>query len=332
MSSEPASSTETTTPAVAAVASETAYQPVERAQGDALANGSGSEPAGPASTVGENVPISTPDAASINTATPASTGALAGENPAGNIEGPSEVVGGPAEGEEASTAEQRISNLPARAEDAAVRIKESHDQKRLKISTDGDQALRSPPATVPATVNVDNSNVLESVSHLPERLLGSEVYEPGKLLLREYDDYWNSILEVRLARRYVSQNHYLVQRRAVWGTSIYTDDSDLVAALYHEGYFDTGSKLDSSSDLLVSLRVLPPLRKYLGCTRHGINSRTWLSPHDGTSYAIVDVTDIAQGSAEFPLNGRRQRAKAWSEAYALARPASQRSTPHPAEV
>lgn len=230
--------------------------------------------------------------------------------------------------ESADTAEQRISSLPARAEDAAARLKEPSN-KRVKLN--GEKS-GSPPATVAPSVEVDNSAVLESVSHLTERMLGTQVYEPGKLLLREYDDYWNSIVQVRLARRFVSKNHDLVRRRAVWGTSIYTDDSDLVAALYHEGYFEPDSKLDVASDLLVSVRVLPPLRKYIGSTRHGLNSRTWLSPHDGTSYIITTVQEIAQGSAEAPLSGRRQRAKAWGEAYAMARPASQRPSPHPAEV
>lgn len=234
----------------------------------------------------------------------------------------------PTAAESAETAEQRISSLPARAEDAAARLKESNS-KRVKLN--GDESA-SPPTTVAPSVEVDNSSVLESVSHLPERMLGTQVYEPGKLLLREYDDYWNSIVQVRLARRFISKNHDLVRRRAVWGTSIYTDDSDLVAALYHEGYFEPDSKLDEASDLLVSVRVLPPLRKYTGSTQHGLNSRTWLSPHDGTSYIITDVQEIAQGSAEAPLSGRRQRAQAWGEAYAQARPASQRPSPHPAEA
>lgn len=108
-------------------------------------------------------------------------------------------------------------------------------------------------------------------------------------------------------------------RRAVWGTDIYTDDSDIIAACIHQGWFkgawptgvdenllglevtDDGTihvfrSLDEiwtkpppsgpadvpkNRDLNVNILILPLLDKYSSVTRFGIRSREWGGKYDG---------------------------------------------------
>lgn len=113
----------------------------------------------------------------------------------------------------------------------------------------------------------------------------------------------------------------ITSRRAVWGTDIYTDDSDIIAACIHQGWFrgawspdvdvslldldieveDNGAvqsppdpdalitspprtgpmHVPKNRDCHVTVLVLPLLQKYSSLTRYGIKSREWGAKHDG---------------------------------------------------
>lgn len=108
-------------------------------------------------------------------------------------------------------------------------------------------------------------------------------------------------------------------RRAVWGTDIYTDDSDIIAACIHQGWFKGAWPADvdehllglelaedgtlpifqpldevwtkpppsgpadapKNRDLNVNILILPLLDKYSSVTRFGIRSREWGRKYDG---------------------------------------------------
>ncbi|EHK98214.1 putative transcriptional regulatory protein RXT3 [Glarea lozoyensis 74030] len=109
----------------------------------------------------------------------------------------------------------------------------------------------------------------------------------------------------------------ITRRRAVYGTDIYTDDSDVVAACIHEGWFRGAwapdvdiSLLDleigdpparpidaeavltappphgplivpKNHDVDIKILILPALVEYKGCVRFGIRSREWGVKHSG---------------------------------------------------
>jgi hypothetical protein len=112
----------------------------------------------------------------------------------------------------------------------------------------------------------------------------------------------------------------ITSRRAVWGSDIYTDDSDIIAAGIHQGWFrgawnpdvdvslldldievDGGAvqpPLDTDAlittpprtgpmhvpkhrDCHITILILPLLQKYSSLTRFGIKSREWGTKHDG---------------------------------------------------
>lgn len=184
-------------------------------------------------------------------------------------------------GEEAIREASDEHDLPPRAEDA-VRA------KRASFSSE----LESAPPTIKAEVTVDNTNVLESVSHLPRHIVGTVNYVPGELLFQKYSIYLNSLVQVRIAHRWLSRKNRLVSQRALWGSGVYTEDSDLVAALYHDGRIGNQKIGEPEGDLFVSVILLPPIRGYKGSYMNGIMSRTWNAPHDGVSFMISNIREL----------------------------------------
>ena len=101
----------------------------------------------------------------------------------------------------------------------------------------------------------------------------------------------------------------------LWGTDIYTDDSDPLLALQHVGFFDRSNFYDlkkltpanlsnfndvigddgdgkvSEYDLEVTVLLLDTLGGYIGTDRFGICSRDWygVAPHDGLSFGIYQI-------------------------------------------
>jgi hypothetical protein len=117
-------------------------------------------------------------------------------------------------------------------------------------------------------------------------------------------------------------------RRALWGTDVYTDDSDVLAAAIHSGWLqgafaedigelglsillgdsctlpsidteiterpETGpSIVPEGMELHVTILILPTLERYASSIRHGIKSREWggekKGGHDGLSFMILSV-------------------------------------------
>ncbi|WOK96541.1 hypothetical protein Cni_G05248 [Canna indica] len=84
-------------------------------------------------------------------------------------------------------------------------------------------------------------------------------------------------LEVRIPAEYVTSTNRQVKGAQLWGTDIYTNDSDLVAVLMHSGYCSTTSSSPPSAmqELRVTVRVLPPKNCYTSSLRNNVRSRAW---------------------------------------------------------
>lgn len=173
-------------------------------------------------------------------------------------------------------------------------------------------------------IKVDSSDATASVANFQRRIAGITLYRPQELLFENFEDNLNSVVWVRIARRYLTRTNPSVAERRLWGSDVYTDDSDVVAMLFHCGYLDPDSKdpqirefATGTEDLLVHVLVLPTLQKYRGCYTHDINSRSWLTPHDGGSIKIFGVATMPRGSAEFPASEVVTRTiDIWGKAYA----------------
>ncbi|CAG8491661.1 12803_t:CDS:2 [Ambispora leptoticha] len=76
-------------------------------------------------------------------------------------------------------------------------------------------------------------------------------------------------VEVRIPADYLTFTH--VSTKTIWGTGIYTADSDVVKALGHSGSY-TLPKQTPPHDLAVILRFLPGCKQYFGSTNNGLRS------------------------------------------------------------
>ncbi|KAF3679280.1 Peptidyl-prolyl cis-trans isomerase G isoform 5 [Capsicum annuum] len=94
-------------------------------------------------------------------------------------------------------------------------------------------------------------------------------------------------LEIRIPAEHVSATNRQVRGGQLWGTDIYTNDSDLVAVLMHTGYCRTTASplLPTITELRATIRVLPPQNCYISSLRNNVRSRAWGSPV-GCSYRI----------------------------------------------
>lgn len=97
--------------------------------------------------------------------------------------------------------------------------------------------------------------------------------------------------------------------RRLWGSDVYTDDSDVLAVMIHSSWLrpipaafgrrSYGETLAPNKrsrrpqdDLKVLIRVAPKLIRYVASERAGFASRGWGNSHDGVSYVVETVSRI----------------------------------------
>ena len=119
------------------------------------------------------------------------------------------------------------------------------------------------------TTIVESKSVLESVQRLPRHHLGSTLYSPSAEThpgisgegsgrgsrdkpkqLPRFEGKENCTFTIRIPRYYLSdaERERICGTRAMWGTEIYTDDSDPLAAAIHSGWIrgEWGAEIDAT--------------------------------------------------------------------------------------
>lgn len=234
------------------------------------------------------------------------------------------------------------------------------------------------PPTKPI-VEINSQAVLDKVKDMPRYHLGSVVYEattappPSKntsiddrygfrtipSALPDYSGKENCTLTVRIPRYYLSerQRDVIVVSRQLWGSEIYTHDSDVVAAAVHSGWIrgawpedvdvnmldpringgsEPPSEADPSQPLVskpappappptgfdahVTVTILPCLTEYKGSVCYGIKSHT-RKRHEGCSFKIDRVEwvddEMTKRGEERSGAARRERLAAAQSLVAL---------------
>lgn len=120
-------------------------------------------------------------------------------------------------------------------------------------------SANTPTVTLPRlTTIVKSESLLQSIAHLPRHHLGSQLYAPKLSLppctttpldsehpyectpnpLPYFDGRENCTFTVRIPRYHLSATarRAVCEARNVWGTDVYTDDSDPLAAAIHAGW------------------------------------------------------------------------------------------------
>ncbi|CAN6475667.1 unnamed protein product [Victoria cruziana] len=109
-------------------------------------------------------------------------------------------------------------------------------------------------------------------------------------------------LEIRIPTEYVTATNRQVRGGQLWGTDVYTDDSDLVAVLMHTGYCrPTASSPPSAiQEFRAHIRVLPPQECYISTLRNNVRSRAW-GAATGCSYRVDRCCILKKGGGSIDL-------------------------------
>ncbi|EFN57219.1 hypothetical protein CHLNCDRAFT_143678 [Chlorella variabilis] len=118
------------------------------------------------------------------------------------------------------------------------------------------------------------------------------MYKDGEPLrdLRSYysKDGASQSVEVRIPAHCLTSNNRHVRARQLWGSDVYTEDSDLVAVLMHCGYWYHSLTHPPAQVAEVRAVLTPqaPLERYPSTARNSIRSRAWAAPVEGCSYRV----------------------------------------------
>ncbi|CAI0430963.1 unnamed protein product [Linum tenue] len=123
-------------------------------------------------------------------------------------------------------------------------------------------------------------------------------------------------LEIRIPAENVTATNRQVRGGQLWGTDIYTDDSDLVAVLMHTGYCRPSASPPPPAiqDLRATIRVLPPqdtgfdclsnnvpnILGYTSMLRNNVRSRAW-GAGIGCSYRVERCCIVKKGGGTIDL-------------------------------
>lgn len=231
-----------------------------------------------------------------------------------------------------------------------------------------------PPQVIPKVI-VNIQSVLDSVSENPRNHLGSQLYEaqpvapPSTVPLEDRfgintfpkplpsfgRDRANCTFTIRVPRYYLRerQREMLCKRPYIWGSRIYRDDSDPLAAAVHSGWilgaWNKGEvdvkMLDprikgaaeptdpeepvteipaapieppSNYDLQLTLLILPPLEKYHSTAEYGVRSRKAGGGYSGMSFMISSLRWVNEGiGSRGQERGAQAQSKRLSAAAAL---------------
>lgn len=229
-------------------------------------------------------------------------------------------------------------------------------------------APRSGPPPKKPAVSVTSTRLLEEVAGKQRNHLGSQLYTtelsqsanadtPSDAKIKfaskmkpipVFERKENCTYTVRVPRYYFTSTEAnlrgepsaleeICKRGQLWGTEVYTDDSDVVAAAVHSGWLkgDFGDQNEDLNDLCdneseaevpaddtaeapltltsrpnrpakppadhpdvhITLLVLPPLDGYASTTQHHVRSKEWKKTHDGVSFIIHRVDFVDEGVA-----------------------------------
>lgn len=178
-----------------------------------------------------------------------------------------------------------------------------------------------------------------SIYAVPSGSLGSSdkfgyTMKPEPIPKFEEDKAANCTFTVRVPRVYLTpeKREEITRRRHLWGSEVYTDDSDPIAVAIHQGWLRGEWPADVDETLLdiagtatgvqpemeipavmteplptgpivppkdldahFTLLLLPPLEKYTASVRNGLRSRNWGANHDGVSFMLLKIEWLEDG-------------------------------------
>uniref|UniRef100_A0A6P3Z087 zinc finger CCCH domain-containing protein 13-like isoform X2 n=1 Tax=Ziziphus jujuba TaxID=326968 RepID=A0A6P3Z087_ZIZJJ len=203
----------------------------------------------------------------------------------------------------------------ADAEGLPEREREVHNygvqqRKRMQRSRGSPQVANREPRFKPRTQDNEGSqgkaevsSVIYKVGECMQELIKLwKEYEASQAEKNGESSHSGPTLEIRIPAEHVTATNRQVRGGQLWGTDIYTDDSDLVAVLMHTGYCrPTASPPPPAiQELRATIRVLPPQDCYVSTLRNNVRSRAW-GAAIGCSYRVERCCIVKKGGGTIDL-------------------------------
>ncbi|KAG0503264.1 hypothetical protein HPP92_003336 [Vanilla planifolia] len=187
-------------------------------------------------------------------------------------------------------------------------------RRRMLRSRGANQASQREPRFRSRARDIDGSQGKHDVSTVVYR--ASECMQEILRTWREFEASHDSkstetsqnhpTLEIRIPVEYVTSTNRQVRGAQLWGTDVYTNDSDLVAVLMHTGFCCPTSAPAPSSihELRATIRILPPQECYTSSLRNNVRSRSW-GAGIGCSFRVDRCCIVKKGGNTIDLEPRR---------------------------
>ncbi|CAM0950667.1 unnamed protein product [Alopecurus aequalis] len=109
-------------------------------------------------------------------------------------------------------------------------------------------------------------------------------------------------LEIRIPAEFVTSTNRQIKGAQLWGTDVYTNDSDLITVLMHTGYCSPTSSPPPRAiqELRATVSVLPPQDSYTSTLRNNVRSRAW-GAGIGCSFCIERCCIVKKGGGIIDL-------------------------------
>ena len=143
------------------------------------------------------------------------------------------------------------------------------------------------------------------------------LYNPG-FPWPDLSGYLTHMVEIRVGREFLSFNNKEVSNARLWGTDVYTSDSDIVAVIQHAGLMDLSQPIPEQYEgVAVYIRVSKGRSNYVATFKNHIRSKRCVN-YEGHSVkpdkvlylaSLGTQEELREMASRMPTDFQRQRVK-----------------------
>lgn len=177
-----------------------------------------------------------------------------------------------------------------------------HSKGEGMVHTDQPAKENASKAEISPNVKGNTNGVKKSKAKL--NILGPLLYKPGEEFIG-LKQHIRKKLIVHVKSKYLTSRNQQILERNLWGTTYYTDDSDVVSMLVHSGHMKLTIDPPPGFGIAVTLLILPGRDSYPPTRKGSLRSRRW-EEHDvsvqvegytvfetrPSNWALVDQLDV----------------------------------------
>ena len=188
-----------------------------------------------------------------------------------------------------------------------------HQKKTSKIFKKAKHATKKSKYINKSQRELSGSDSALSLDKAKEHFLYKPFYS-----LPDLTPYLGEIIEVRVASEFLSSLNKAYVENRIWGSDIYTSDSDIVCVLQHSGYYHINDYTPTDIEgLSIFLRVSKARAAYNSSFKNGVRSKK-LNNYQGHSIKVEGYTglnflgteeELKEMAARMPSNSEYKRKK-----------------------